>query len=145
MVLTAPFPLCAVNLKPYKRVFPTPLSPVWLRRFVPVVLCGRDPWVLCGWIEPEWLKGFVQPLGRRHLGGRGISTLGSGNLSHFGFLFIPCLIHSCFANLFRILQFFAGVKDAEHGEALATRFAVELCVQYGFGSCIVEGDCLFVI
>ncbi|KAK4433422.1 hypothetical protein Salat_1104500 [Sesamum alatum] len=41
--------------------------------------------------------------------------------------------------------FFTHIKDPEHGEALAARLAVELCLHYGWGTCVIEGDCLQVI
>ncbi|KAK4416871.1 hypothetical protein Salat_2512600 [Sesamum alatum] len=64
-------------------VFPKTSSPLQSSPMgcVPLVLCGQGPLVLSGRWKPVWVLGSVQPEGRRRLGGRGISTLGSGNLS----------------------------------------------------------------
>ncbi|KAK4423057.1 hypothetical protein Salat_1888300 [Sesamum alatum] len=37
------------------------------------------------------------------------------------------------------------VCDAEHGETLAARQAVEMCLTYGWNECIIEGDCALII
>ncbi|KAL0414232.1 UNVERIFIED_CONTAM: hypothetical protein Sradi_1624900 [Sesamum radiatum] len=39
----------------------------------------------------------------------------------------------------------ADISNPEHGKALAARLALELCLQFGSTSCIVEGDYLQVI
>ncbi|KAK4434712.1 hypothetical protein Salat_0634000 [Sesamum alatum] len=41
--------------------------------------------------------------------------------------------------------FHPDIGDPEHGEALAARLAMEICVDFGWPKCIVEGDCIFVI
>ncbi|KAL0401624.1 UNVERIFIED_CONTAM: hypothetical protein Slati_4192300 [Sesamum latifolium] len=41
--------------------------------------------------------------------------------------------------------FHAHILDPEHGEALAARLALDLCIQFGWTSCIIEGDCLSII
>ncbi|KAL0313249.1 UNVERIFIED_CONTAM: hypothetical protein Sradi_5724200 [Sesamum radiatum] len=43
------------------------------------------------------------------------------------------------------MVFHPDIMDPEHGEALAARLAIDLCSQYGWGNCIIEGDCLQVI
>ncbi|KAK4428284.1 hypothetical protein Salat_1128000 [Sesamum alatum] len=41
--------------------------------------------------------------------------------------------------------FHPDVRDPEHGEALAARSTMELCVDFGWPKCVVEGDCMSVI
>ncbi|KAL0321165.1 UNVERIFIED_CONTAM: hypothetical protein Sradi_5378000 [Sesamum radiatum] len=43
------------------------------------------------------------------------------------------------------MDFVAGLREAEFGEAIAARMAVELGRRFGWEKCIIEGDCLRVI
>ncbi|KAK4434735.1 hypothetical protein Salat_0636300 [Sesamum alatum] len=41
--------------------------------------------------------------------------------------------------------YFSRLSDPARGEALAARLAVDLCLQWKWGKCIIEGDCIEVI
>ncbi|KAK4422048.1 hypothetical protein Salat_2155600 [Sesamum alatum] len=41
--------------------------------------------------------------------------------------------------------FHPDIRDPEHGEALAACLAMEICADFGWTKCVVEGDCALII